>query len=123
MNEYEYKLALAEHKTKRVEGYIDLGKRVISGMSIIGYIVAIFWGLHKFIGEDASWAMNIAKELKLGSVLGYITTAVYYFLYRKEKNGKKRAIELKGIYQQIAEKMDTSRTSSGLTEDGSTPES
>jgi len=81
----------------------------------------IFQGLQLFLGHESDLVVNIIKELKLGSLLGYFLSLIAGLLWYKERQGKKRAIRQKADFQHQLESKDEFRSSSDLTPTGGTP--
>jgi len=65
--------------------------------------------------------LKMIDRLKLGSILGYFGWLLTTLIVFKERKGKRRAIREKKKYQAIAEEQDAYRSSSNLTDIGTTP--
>lgn len=89
-----------------------------------GSLFALYFVLQAINGwfdKDPALAQKLIDSLNLGNVIWILTTAICGAGWAADRFRAKRAIKKKGYYQNIAEKDDTTRESSGLNEIGETP--
>jgi TM2 domain-containing membrane protein YozV len=126
MNSKEIEYAKIKQQGQEFALKMDLGKQVLTSVTVLSAIWMIFEGLKKvLVGQEADGILAIAKiveALNLGSILGYLCAIGSSTMWVLERQGKKRAIKQKNKYQRRAEAVDPHRSSSGLNHDGSTPE-
>jgi len=113
-------------KLQRMERcYVPLAQSALKYLAVLGGIWLIFRGLAPMFSNSPEQIGAMAKfvtALRPGSMLGYIWGGLMTGGFMLERRGKRRAIKEKNKYQNIVEKNDFQRTSSGLNEDGSTPQ-
>lgn len=115
----------AQFSADKFRSIIDLIKHVASVVGVIAALWVIFQGLGHILGGRgpngiAAFA-KVISALHLGSVLGFLWGGGATLAWKLERNGKKRAIKEKSRYQQMVEREDDYRSSSGLTRTGETP--
>lgn len=111
-------------RVRLTEMKIGLVRYVILCFTILGAIAVMFWGLHPFIGQDATVITafgRLISALNIGNWLSYLISAVLYIAWWNERSGKKRAIQQKAHFQDIVEHDEPNRSSSGLSPTGDTP--
>lgn len=121
MGKYELEFKKEEFKTERFGKLIDFLSLLVKGGVLLGSLKIIFNGLQLYIGQESALIVDMIKELRLGDVLTTIVAGTFGVLYVKEKKGKQRAIKEKSKYQKELEQSDEFRSSSNLTEIGTTP--
>jgi type III secretory pathway component EscU len=65
---------------------------------------------------------TVVKALQLHTLVGYLAAAIFGVAWQYERAGKKRAIKKAGEFRKKAESNDSYRSSSGLRENGDTPD-
>lgn len=125
MNKNELKLAEAQIEARKFDQKMALSKHTITMGASTGALWIVFDGLRQIFANQSAGEIDavarVITALNLGSLIGYAFGGGMYIAWRRERNGKKRAIREKSRYQKIAEASDPNRTSSGLTETGETP--
>lgn len=124
MKKYEADLEMARLAARRTELWIGFWRYFVLCITIIVSLWVIFWGMHPFIGQDANAIRAFSSfiaALNIGNWLSYLIAAVLGVAWWHERSGKKRAIQQKAHFQDIVERNDLNRSSSGLTPTGDTP--
>ena len=90
-----------------------------------GVTASLIFAIRDYLTHDADRISAVAKligNLKLDRIALALATAGSIAYGLKERKGKQRAIKEKAKYQRRAEETDPERSTSGLTEEGTTPD-
>ena len=125
MNKNELEFAKAQLSDKKHARYIGL----VTHLATLACLVACFYTLIQgiqpiLLGQSPdgfSAFAKIVEALSLGSWFSSVWATIASGAWWLERKGKKRAIAEKGKYQEIAERDDEYRSSSGLSKTGDTP--
>lgn len=125
MNKNELEFRKAALGAQRLATWLGLVKHAITLGFAVWALDIILKGLTPFIGQNPESIAAFAKLVEAinpSNITGYIIATIAALGWRLERTGRKRAIRLKDGYQRKVEGGDAYRSSSGLTEDGDTPE-
>ena len=123
MNKHEVSIAKIQATGDRFAHVIGLVRTGLVGGIILGSIYLIMSGLQGLVGasEGQLKAMaGLVDKFHISQMVHYTADAVLVAGFLLQRTNAKRAIREKAKFQRIAENSD-SRTSSGLTPTGDTP--
>lgn len=121
-NELEWKRAVL--RSENLSGVFGIVKHAITATAVAGCIYIIFHSLELIVQArpDSLIALGgFVEKLNLGSTLSYIAAALSSAGWYYERLGKKRAIRKLKDFRTTAEQGDKYNESSGLDDDGHTP--
>lgn len=123
-NKNDLEIAKIYSSTEKFHVIFDTVKHLMTLSAVLGAIYFIFFGLKPFLTASPDAIIAIAEvidKLNFSNVTAYFVTGSASVGWYIERKGKKRAIIEKSKYQKMVEQRDEYRSSSGLTNDGQTP--
>lgn len=114
-HDFEIEIEKLRLRADRFNGWMELARLMVVVSAALYALYMIMAGLSTAMGHSA--AVISATSTLVKSLWGIIPTVAWLW----ERQGKKRAIKEKARFQQLVEKGDAYRSTSGLTETGATP--
>jgi hypothetical protein len=124
MDKREFEISKLAIKAKRLESYLGIVRLLLVCGTIVFAIHLILAGIRPIIGQSADQINALAsfvQSFHLGSIFGYVLAGIFGVAWAVERKGKHRAIQQKAHFQDIAERNEPNRSSSGLTQTGQSP--
>ncbi len=115
---------LYKAQTARIELYLNFILRCLKVLMPGTIVVYFMYSINAYLlnGADKLTAVAaIVESFHLTQIVSVLSVGVTGLAWYRERKGKQRAISEKGYYQHLAEAGESNRTSSGLTEIGTTP--
>lgn len=125
MNKNEFELAKLRLESENFHRVMDTIAKIATILGWVAAIHLIMTGLASIVqaNPDAIQALSkVVQNLELNAALGWIGTAMTGSAWLYERKGKKRAYRLNRALRKQIEAGDPHRATSGLDENGHTPE-
>lgn len=121
----DIRYAEIELQTKKVLAYTEIGKRLINGVALVLIAYLVINGLIELSRGEPEALSQLGVFLVKTHLLEAVFGAFGLFMgvaWKLERVGKKRAVRKMEQFRKQLESSDPYRPSSGLDEDGHTPD-